>query len=483
MTVYINGTEYVPAGNSAKPTFAVAITTRNRNDLVAYCVGEFRKHTNIDFPIIVVDDASDTPVALDGVTVHRFDENVGIARAKNKCLELLMETGADHFFLADDDCYPKAEGWHQPYVDSPYGHLCYLFKDVDRRKYLSTPPTLYDDGTHLAYSHPRGCLLYVDRPTVNTVGGMRPEFGKWGWDHVEYSSRIYNAGLIPFKFMDIVGSSGLWYSIDEHYVDHPGFTRAVDAKTRKELVVANEQLFNHFADSKDFVEYREQRNPIVTCLFTGVKDPQGRPPMKPDRKLLSELLRSTRQDTVVLHNEVLQPVDFHDPAWVSTEQIQLDTVMDVYHARWFHYWRWLKDNENVRMCWFVDGTDVEMLHTPFPHMRDGVLYVGSESTVVGCEWMAMGHAASRDWITTHAGHTLLNAGLVGGDRVTVMEFMHRLIGLWATDHANGMHDAKGDMAHFNRAAYSMPQVEFGPQINTVFKAYDHDNKYAYWRHK
>lgn len=61
---------------------------------------------------------------------YRFEENVGIARHKNKCLELLADAGCEHLFLFDDDAYPLVEDWWRPYVDSPEPHLMRIFLDL-----------------------------------------------------------------------------------------------------------------------------------------------------------------------------------------------------------------------------------------------------------------------------------------------------------------------------------------------------------------
>jgi hypothetical protein len=87
----------------ARPAIGVGITTRNRNDVLATTRQRIEAHT-LGAHIVVVVDASAKPV--DGAN-YRFDENVGIARAKNKCLELLDAAGCKHLFLFDDDTYPS----------------------------------------------------------------------------------------------------------------------------------------------------------------------------------------------------------------------------------------------------------------------------------------------------------------------------------------------------------------------------------------
>src|SRR5690606_19722248 len=97
MKVVVDGAEYVPLADSCGRV-GVGVTTRNRNKIVAETVERIRNHLPAGAVLFVVDDASETPV--EGAD-YRFEKNVGIARAKNKCLELLMSAGVEHLYLMD----------------------------------------------------------------------------------------------------------------------------------------------------------------------------------------------------------------------------------------------------------------------------------------------------------------------------------------------------------------------------------------------
>src|SRR5690606_13903157 len=123
-SVVVDGLEYAPIGQSTA-RIAVAITTHNRNTQVAKTVENIRQVSPAGTPIIVVDDASDKQVA--GAD-DRFSDNVRIARAKNKAVELLDKTAADHWFLLDDDIWPTHDGCWKPYVDAHEPHLLSPFQ-------------------------------------------------------------------------------------------------------------------------------------------------------------------------------------------------------------------------------------------------------------------------------------------------------------------------------------------------------------------
>src|SRR5690606_13367573 len=106
----------------------ICITTRNRPEAFHKCWLEWEclalEHQNVE--TFYVDDASDN-IYLEGKNVYRFTERVGIPSAKNKSLELAMDWGADHIFLADDDVYPISTDAITPYIEAGQHHLCYTF--------------------------------------------------------------------------------------------------------------------------------------------------------------------------------------------------------------------------------------------------------------------------------------------------------------------------------------------------------------------
>src|SRR5690606_28442343 len=113
-SVVIDGVPYTPADQSTA-RIAVAVTTHNRNTQVAKTVENIRRESPAGTPVVVGDDANDKQV--DGAD-YRYSQNVGIAKAKNKTLELLEKTPPDHWFLLDDDILLTHDGWWKPYVDS-----------------------------------------------------------------------------------------------------------------------------------------------------------------------------------------------------------------------------------------------------------------------------------------------------------------------------------------------------------------------------
>jgi len=476
--IVIDGVRYVP-DSSPSPRIGVGVTTHNR-DVLAKTLEQIRKHTP-GAKVVVVDDASSKPPESD----YRFESNVGIAVAKNKCLELLE--GCEHIFLFDDDCYPVADGWWKPYVESPEPHLMFGFLDVSKGKALGDTREIYRDSRHVAYDGPRGCMLYADRKVLDVVGGMDPVFGRWGWEHVDWSNRIHHAGLTTWRYADVVGSESLIYSLDQHLA----VERSVPVQDRTNRADDNANIANTRRDTlyEARVNYRQTSNVVLTTLLTSNPDPQRGSRMKADPSLLARLRSSLgAQKLVVLHDQ-LTPT-----AWDNTEWVKVEAKINPYFQRHIAAYQYLRDHPEVEFAWCVDGTDVEMLHNPFPEMERGALYLGSEPAVVGIDWMLSNHPAVllQDFLKANAHRPLLNAGLIGGDRETLLAFLHRMVTVYFDDasHYNYRNDIHGkglgvgDMATLNYVAYTWfaDRIVQGPRINTVFKANER-NEWSWWKHK
>lgn len=220
----------------------VAVSTRNRPDVLARSLAAWRAMLPTGARLVVVDDASNPPA--EGAT-FRYTENAGVARVKNKGLALL--DGCDHIFLADDDCWPVSPDWWKPYLASPVPHLQYLWNGRVREA---------RDGWEAKNTF-HGCMLYARRVVLDTVGGMRPEFGLFGLEHVEWSRRIHNAGLTPHRYIDVAGSTRLWRSLDQDARSGGEPHASSMGPDRKAVGARNLPLLERFTGSTDHVDFRE----------------------------------------------------------------------------------------------------------------------------------------------------------------------------------------------------------------------------------
>jgi hypothetical protein len=101
--------------------------------------------------------------------------------------------------------------------------------------------------------------------------------------------------------------------------------------------------------------------------------------MAADVALLETLRASLRthcRHLVVFHDELEVVDDEH------TTFARVTTEAQPYFQRWISALQWLRAHPAVRWVWCVDGTDVEMLHDPFPHMQPGRLVYGPQINTV-----------------------------------------------------------------------------------------------------
>lgn len=215
---------------------------------------------------------------------------------------------------------------------------------------------------------------------------------------------------------------------------------------------------------------------VLTWLLNAVPDPQRRTTLPGDVALLAVLRDSVNahgQHLVVLNDCLDEPDD--DGATF----VRVDPGGNPYWYRWQLAALWLQNHPEVRRVWCVDGTDVEMLHDPFPHMQRGVLYVGSEPSLIGGSagpWLRQhGHSAV-PFLNANPGLPVVNVGIVGGDRADVLAVADSLAerAVCGDDY---------EMGAFQELVYTRwPDHVTGPLVHTRFRAHDCDSP-AWWRHK
>ncbi|ACU61343.1 glycosyltransferase family 2 protein [Chitinophaga pinensis] len=477
---------------SALPKVGIGITTHNRYDTFLKSYQQIKRMSPLLFKIIVVDDASSQRVPEAN---YRFDKNVGIAVAKNKCFELLDD--CDHIFLFDDDTYPVDPSWWVPYVESGQPHLMYIFPDFATGKKLNDTALIYEDSKLRAWSHARGVMCYFRKECLDKVGGMDPVFGRWGWEHPDLSNRIFNAGLTKFKYADVAGSEKLFYSADEHQAVKSTVTGA----DRTAQIKRNEAIYEQRKSSAQYVPYKDKRNVVLTSYFTTLADPQRGVTWEFDSSQIVPLAISCAGEAslVILYDALPGTANkaggaigddnspIHHLLWRRVK-----TSINPYFQRWLSYYEYLVDHrEEIDKVFCVDATDVEMLKNPFPHMQPGILYTGDEPGQIACEWMLRHHRAPVliDFFKQYATRQIANAGLLGGDVETVIKFCKAMVDFYcecASDAFHKKQEGPGDtdMGAFNYIVYTKfgSISRHGRQVNTRFKANER-NDISWWKHK
>lgn len=485
MQVIIDNVPYAPVCNSSA-RIGIAISTHNRADVLSRALTQHMKFLPAGALVVVVDDGSKPAAVVPaGVQLVRQETSLGIVASKNASLTALMDAGCEHLFLWDDDAWPIADDWHLPYIESPETHLAYQFLDLAGPRKLNDLAVLYRDDENVAYTGQRGVMLYYHRSAIERVGGFDWVYGRGMYEHSDLALRIHNAGLTTWAYADVTGSEKLIHSLDEH----EAVERSVPRPDRQALVERNVKIHNERRDTgyTGYVEYRRQRDVVVTTLLTSQPDPQRGSRVQPDPAALTTWTKSIRgADAVVLADQLTSAPDGAQLVTVP------DVAMNVYFRRWLHIWQHLRDHPEYRFVWCTDGTDVEMLRAPWEEMQPGKIYVGSEPKTYADVWAKQNHPERiyQEFIEAHRNDVMLNAGLLGGTRTDVMAVAHGIIRLyyriesyrfWKKEQAGA---AVGDMLAFGIVAKSFgDRIVTGPRIHTVFKSDGVGKEYAFWKHK
>lgn len=486
----------------------ICITTKGRDRYLSRSIENHLKHLPQNAKIIVVDDGSDHPKELENVEYFHFVENVGIPKAKNKCLELAQD--CEHIFLFDDDIYPITDNWHMPYVESPEAHLSYCWSDIrpgeyGTAHYYSIGKRLYSDDKLFSFSHPRGQMLYIDaKKVLSRIGGFDPIYGKGMVEHADWSWRIHNAGLSTWKNQDVVGSEHLFYSIDENANSESDHETTIDDHMRTVVDKANQRILHAKGNSSEYIEYREsiseriteqQNNAIICGLFTGKPDFQikwgERHNSIPNPKYIrtigleyaDKLKNSTEQhdQRLIVLNNIAQQADN------KTEYVLTGCSDDPYKNRFLKALHYLIEHDEIDNAWIVDSGDVIMLNNPFPQMQPNKIYVGCETkNLLGCKWMLLNTPVEyyKRWLKSNTSRTLLNCGLLGGSRVDLIDYITKMFYVWGYNHHNM---ELTDMLVFNVVAYEhfSERIIYGNGlVNNPFRSMKAtDNKTEWWLHK
>jgi len=487
----------------------IGITTHNRPEAFKKCITAILEYCPSyfgwsNFVIVVVDDASDFEyVHRDFVTykhfkmdVHRFDVNVGIARAKNKALEMLYNAGCEHFFLFDDDTYPLVDDWWKPYVESREPHLMYIFEHFANAKGPNDMIKIYQDEEISAYSHVRGCMLYYKRIVLDTVGGMDIAFGKWGHEHGDLSNRIYSAGLTRFRYMDVANSKGIFYAADEQ--EHGKFKSTVPGHQRIDLLNASKAIYEAQYNKPFYREFREKSDSIqrdgkkplfLTAYFTTLDDPQ-RPGQK--KEFFSPDFAAYAGSIALYHSHCTILTDHHSEVlYDRCNLVRVPVCGNPYFQRWMSYYEYLiRHKDSISWTFMTDCTDVELLKMPEPER--GKIYVGDEPDLIGkSTWLQYHHKHPKlqTFYKIYRLNQMVNAGILGGYVEDVLPFIRSIIDTYIQMlHESATNKVFGpgmtDMGIFNYVAYAQfaDKISHGKHVNTRFKANER-NDISWFKHK
>src|SRR5690606_21471106 len=103
--------------------------------------------------------------------------------------------------------------------------------------------------------------------------------------------------------------------------------------------------------SAEYIEFRDKRDVILTCLFNSETDPQRGSKRNADWKVLEGLRTSVEGRHLGVITDCLTAA----PKGVELVHAKVAGITS-YFARWQEYYGYLSDNPDIHRVWCVDGT-------------------------------------------------------------------------------------------------------------------------------
>jgi len=178
------------------------------------------------------------------VKVHKR-VNGGIARAKNSCIKLILDSGCNIGFLADDDLLYKDKRWFEAYEHAinvtGIHHFSFFYEKTACRE------EKINNLLIRCTPHVNGCFLTFTKELIDKIGYFKILSYRYGHEHSNFSVRttkltqhkhfydIKDSG----KYIDLIPESLSNRSIGE--IDQAAFkkneTEALCSQFRKEPLI------------------------------------------------------------------------------------------------------------------------------------------------------------------------------------------------------------------------------------------------------
>ena len=264
----------------------IGILSYNRAKSLRRCVQSIIQHTDLlKTTVFISDDGSTDPETLalleeyshhKDLVVLKNSVRLGIAGNTNRLLRCLSRFR--YGLLLNDDVEVLKEGWEHFYVEgmrqTGMKHFVHRQKGIYGAQ-LGEPVNVNGSTLLRTNDKPQGAILAFDTDCVRKVGYFNENYGLYGMEHVDWSARVYEAGLQTPGFFDIAGSTNvLKLHAEESAVENRS---ALLAKARE---LHNKRITGYFEASDKthvpalsvVIPYRElERNASLKTVINNIK--------------------------------------------------------------------------------------------------------------------------------------------------------------------------------------------------------------------
>ena len=199
----------------------VGILSYNRVVTLKRLIKSIRDHTDLrKTTVFISDDCSDDKGTLaylsnlancKSFVILMNRTRLGIAGNSNRLLRCLARF--PHKILLNDDVEILGNGWESFYFKAMsktgFHHFCFRQPGVYGAK---SGKTVRKNGEMLSVVHdkPHGAIMAMDEKAFSKIGFFDEEFGLYGMEHVDWSSRLSLSGVQDRGYFDVVGSGKLF---------------------------------------------------------------------------------------------------------------------------------------------------------------------------------------------------------------------------------------------------------------------------------
>jgi len=206
--------------------FTEDILNRGRFALFKESIDSLLK-SNFLNTIFIVDDHSTVNTHLDYISslqdnrlkIFKRDYNGGASKAYNTGIRLILESGCDYGFLANDDLVYMKD-WFIPYLEvvttTKIKHLSFFSETWTSDVEVSFSKNQINIENKLlnSYSYAQGGLLTFSKEMIDKIGYFKIMPYKFGHEHGNFSIRAIYHGF-SVGFLDVVNSNNLLKYADD----------------------------------------------------------------------------------------------------------------------------------------------------------------------------------------------------------------------------------------------------------------------------
>lgn len=202
----------------------IGVTTYKRQENLNECLSKIKEHTKCNYELYV---ATDTD----------FDRQ-GVAKRKNECLKNLKN--CEHLFLFDDDCFPISDTYVDFFVDAHRQTKEHHFNFCIDRLHNLKSTVFQGDYCIEVYEKVGGVFLFLTQTVLQKVGAFGENYNLYGFEHIGYSMRIFDANLVSDFFTSLADT-------DKHIFSHdyftPNFLSTMSPDDKDKISNANKKNF------------------------------------------------------------------------------------------------------------------------------------------------------------------------------------------------------------------------------------------------